>query len=117
MFFSTEFWLLWSTMGSLPQHGATELRRYINRALALFPDLSDMSHILRTPLDPYRAFIEPLVAWLRPRGVNLLTSALVRDIGLAPKVAAEMALSVLVYNVTRVMDIVGIKPLIASIAA
>ena len=37
-FFQTEFWLLWSTiMGSLPQHGATEFRRYINRALALVP--------------------------------------------------------------------------------
>jgi hypothetical protein len=33
-----------------------------------------------------------------------------------PKVASEMALSVLVYNLTRVMNIVGIKPLIAVIA-
>lgn len=84
-FFSTEFWLLWSTiMGSLPQHSATEFRRYINRALPLFPDLSDMAGILRTPLNQYQAFIEPLVAWLRPRGVNLLNGAFVRDIGLAP---------------------------------
>ncbi len=84
-FFSTEFWLLWSTiMGSLPQHGATEFRRYINRALGLFPDLSDMTHILRTPFNQYQAFIEPLVAWLRPRGVKFLTSAFVRDIGFAP---------------------------------
>jgi hypothetical protein len=29
---------------------------------------------------------------------------------------AEMALSVLAYNLTRVIDIVGIKPLIAAIA-
>ena len=37
-FFSTEFWLLWSTiMGSLPQHSATEFRRYMNRALAVIP--------------------------------------------------------------------------------
>jgi oleate hydratase len=50
-FFQTEFWLLWSTiMGSLPQHGATEFRRYINRALGLFPDLSDMQHILHADL-------------------------------------------------------------------
>ena len=64
--FATEFWLLWSTiMGSLPQHSATEFRRYINRTLGLLPDLSDMSHILRTPLNQYQAFIEPLVAWLR----------------------------------------------------
>ena len=34
-----------------------------------------------------------------------------------PKVAAEMALSVLAYNLTRVMNIVGIKPLITAIVA
>jgi hypothetical protein len=33
-----------------------------------------------------------------------------------PKVAAEMALSVLAYNLTRVMNVVGVKPLIAAIA-
>jgi oleate hydratase len=84
-FFSTEFWLLWSTiMGSLPQHSATEFRRYMNRALALFPDLSDMSHVMRTPFNQYQAFIEPMVAWLRARRVNLLTGAFVQDIRLAP---------------------------------
>ena len=34
-----------------------------------------------------------------------------------PKVAAEMALSVLAYNLTRVMNIVGTKPLVAAIVA
>jgi len=34
-----------------------------------------------------------------------------------PKVATEMALSVLAYNLTRVLNIVGIKPLIAAIRA
>ena len=34
-----------------------------------------------------------------------------------PNVAAEMALSVLAYNLTRVMNIIGIKPLIAAIVA
>jgi hypothetical protein len=34
-----------------------------------------------------------------------------------PKVAAEMALSVLAYNFTRVMNILGAKPLTAAIAA
>jgi transposase len=34
-----------------------------------------------------------------------------------PKVAAVMALSVLDYSLTRVMNILGIKPLIAAIAA
>lgn len=34
-----------------------------------------------------------------------------------PKVAAEMALSVLAYNLTRVMNIMGTKPLIAALRA
>jgi transposase len=34
-----------------------------------------------------------------------------------PKVATEMALSVLAYNLTRVMNIVGVKPLITAIEA
>jgi oleate hydratase len=82
-FFSTEFWLIYSTiMGSLPQHSATELRRYLNRTLHLFPDLSDMAHILRTPVNQHQAFIEPLAAWLRAQGVEVRTRTFVRDIGL-----------------------------------
>jgi hypothetical protein len=34
-----------------------------------------------------------------------------------PKVAAEMALSILAYNLTRAMNIIGTKRLIAAIAA
>ena len=34
-----------------------------------------------------------------------------------PKVAAKLALSALAYNLTRVMNLLGIKPLIALIAA
>ena len=71
-------------MGSLPQHGATEFRRYINRALDLFPDISDMGHIMRTPIYQYQIFIEPLVAWLRPRGVKIESGIFVRDVGFAP---------------------------------
>jgi oleate hydratase len=84
-FFSTEFWFLWSTiMGSLPQHSAIEFRRYMNRFLYLFGHLSDMTGVMRTPINQHEAFIEPLVAWLRPRGVNFLTGAFVQDIGFAP---------------------------------
>jgi oleate hydratase len=84
-FFATEFWLLWSTiMGSLPEHSAIEFRRYMNRFLYLFGHLSDMAGVMRTPINQHQAFIEPLVAWLRPRGVNFLTGAYVQDIGFAP---------------------------------
>jgi hypothetical protein len=34
-----------------------------------------------------------------------------------PKVASEMALHVLAYNLTRVMNIFGVKPLLAAIQA
>ena len=34
-----------------------------------------------------------------------------------PKVATEMALHVFAYNLTRVMHIIGIKPLMAAIGA
>ena len=34
-----------------------------------------------------------------------------------PKVATEMALSVLTYNLTRVLNIVGMRPLMAAIGA
>ena len=34
-----------------------------------------------------------------------------------PKVATEMALHVLAYNLTRVLAIVGVKPLIAAMRA
>ena len=34
-----------------------------------------------------------------------------------PKVATEMALHVLAYNLTRVLNIVGVKPLIATMRA
>ena len=84
-FFSTEFWYLWSTiMGSLPEHSAIEFRRYMSRFLYLFGHLSDMTGVMRTPINQHQAFIEPLVAWLRPRGVNFLTGAFVQDIDFAP---------------------------------
>ena len=34
-----------------------------------------------------------------------------------PRVAAEMALHVLAYNITRVMKIIGVQPLMAAMRA
>ena len=34
-----------------------------------------------------------------------------------PKVASEMALHVLAYNLTRVLNILGVKPLLAALRA
>ena len=109
-FFSTEFWFLWSTiMGSLPQHSAIEFRRYMNRFLYLFGDLSDMTGVMRTPLNQHQAFIEPLVAWLRPQGVNFLTGAFVRDICFAP-VPGRVTVNRLDYERGGVATSVAVAP-------
>ncbi len=109
-FFSTEFWLLWSTTtGALPQHSAMEFRRYMNRVLALFPFLSDMSHFMRTPFNQYQTFIEPMVAWLRPRGVDLLTSAFVRDIGFSQS-RGSITVNRLDYERDRAATSVAVGP-------
>ncbi len=80
-FFETEFWLLWSTlMGSLPQHTIVEFRRYLNRFVYLFPDLSSMAHVLRSQFNQHEAFVEPLVAWLERKQVNVVRRVFVSDI-------------------------------------
>jgi oleate hydratase len=83
-FFDTEFWLLWSTlMGSLPQHSIIEFRRYLNRFVYLFPDLSTMAHVFRSQFNQHEAFVKPLVAWLEDKHVNFVKGALVQDVGFA----------------------------------
>ena len=76
--------MLWSTlMGSLPQHSVIEFRRYLNRFVYLFPDLSTMAHVLRSQFNQHEAFVEPLVAWLEKTKVNFVKGAFVTDIGFA----------------------------------
>jgi oleate hydratase len=109
-FFATEFWLLWSTlMGSLPQHSAIEFRRYMNRFLYLFADMSDMTGVMRTPLNQHQNFIEPLVKWLTPRGVNFLTGAFVNDIGFAPS-AGRITVNRLDYERSGAATSVAVAP-------
>jgi oleate hydratase len=81
-FFETEFFLLWSTlMGSLPEHSIIEFRRYLNRFVYLFPDLSTMAHVLRSQCNQYEAFVDPLAAWLDEKKVNFRKGAFVQDVG------------------------------------
>jgi oleate hydratase len=53
----------------------------MNRFVYLFPDLSTMAHVLRSPFNQHEAFVKPLAAWLRPQRVNFLAGAYVRDLG------------------------------------
>ena len=63
-------------MGSLPQHTIIEFRRYLNRLVYLFPDLSTMANVLRSQFNQHEAFVEPLVAWLERKQVNFLKGIL-----------------------------------------
>ena len=44
------------------EHSAIEFQRYINRFLYLFGHMSDMTGVMRTPINQHQAFIEPLVS-------------------------------------------------------
>lgn len=69
-------------MGSLPEQSAIEFRRYLFRTLGLFPDLYDMTSILRTPHAQHQSLIDPLVAWLDGQKVRFVKNATVTTIGL-----------------------------------
>lgn len=84
-FFRTDFWCIWvTTMNSLPQHSAMEMRRFINRYLHIYPDLATMTKIWRTPFNQHEAIVRPLVDWLERQGVNFVTGATVTDVGFEP---------------------------------
>jgi oleate hydratase len=80
-FFHTEFWFLWmALMGSLPQHSAMEMRRFLHRFLHLLPSLSTMTEIYRTRYNQYEAIVKPITKWLQGQGVNFLTGTFVNSI-------------------------------------
>jgi hypothetical protein len=69
------------------------------------PDIRDLQHVIH--LDSLRRFVEEA-----DRGQ---CTPLPECLGTLPKVTTDVALSVLAYNLTRVMNIVGTKPLMAAI--
>lgn len=80
-FFSTNFWIMWSTMFSFqPWHSVAEMRRYMRRFLHLFPGLARIEGILRTRYNQYDSIVAPILAWLSERGVDLRTGSSVADV-------------------------------------
>ena len=76
--------------------------------------------VMRDPGRPRKTLVNDWQFWLStrckrvriPRKDRAATHFLLKTL---PKVAAEMALHVLAHNLTRVINIIGIKPLIAAI--
>jgi oleate hydratase len=109
-FFKTEFWLLWSTiMGSLPQHSLIEFRRYLNRFVYLFPDLSTMAHVLRSQFNQHEAFVKPLVARLVNEKVNFVKGAFVNDIAFVES-SGRMTVNQLDVQLERGQTTVAVAP-------
>lgn len=82
-FFSTNFWIMWSTMFSFqPWHSVAEMRRYMRRFLHLFPGLARIKGILRTRYNQYDSVVAPILAWLAGHGVDLRTGSGVADLAI-----------------------------------
>jgi myosin-crossreactive antigen len=91
------------------------LPRYMNRFLYLFGHLSDITGVMPTPINQHQALIEPLVAWLRPRGVNFLTGAFVQEVDFAPS-SGPMTVNRLDYTRDGRMTSVAVAPAPREIA-
>lgn len=80
-FFESNFWLMWSTMFSFqPWHSLTEMRRYLQRFIHLFPGFTRVAGILRTRYNQYDTMIAPIVVWLRDHDVRVETGAQVTEV-------------------------------------
>ena len=68
-FFSTNFWIMWSTMFSFqPWHSLAEMQRYMRRFLHLLPGLTRIAGILRTRYNQYDSIVAPIMSLAyRPR--------------------------------------------------
>jgi hypothetical protein len=70
----------------------------------------DVAAVELHALDHFELSLEALASSMRMGATHFLMKRL-------PKVATEMALHVLAYNLTRVMNIMGAQPLTAAIRA
>jgi oleate hydratase len=83
-FFDSNFWLMWSTMFSFqPWHSLIEMRRYLRRFMHLFPGFTRIAGILRTRYNQYDSLVDPILVWLRDRGVQVVTGVQVTDARIA----------------------------------
>ncbi len=84
-FFTTTFWLLWSTMFSFqPWHSLAEFRRYLLRFLHELPNLGTLAGAERTPYNQFDSVVLPIMTWLREQGVAFRLGCQVTDLDFAP---------------------------------
>jgi oleate hydratase len=84
-FFETNFWYMWcTTFAFQPWHSAVEFRRYLHRFLQEFSRIRTLEGVRRTPYNQYDSIVQPLVQWLRTRGVHFEMQSQVTDLVFKP---------------------------------
>jgi oleate hydratase len=82
-FFQSNFWYEWCTLFAFqPWHSAIEFRRYLLRFMHHFSTIDTQEGIYRTHFNQYESIAEPLLAWLRNRGVVLRFGVTVTNLDL-----------------------------------
>jgi oleate hydratase len=80
-FFESEFWYMWATTFAFqPWHSAVEFKRYLHRFMLEFSRIETLGGVKRTIYNQYDSLVLPLTAWLRERGVKLITDCKVIDL-------------------------------------
>ncbi|ATZ16439.1 oleate hydratase [Entomoplasma freundtii] len=80
-FFKSNFWWYWSTMFAFEKwHSAMEMRRYIMRFVHHIDGLPDFSALKFTKYNQYYSLIEPLVKFVKKKGVNFHYNTKVEDV-------------------------------------
>ena len=70
-FFTTPFWLMWSTTFAFqPWNSAVEFKRYLHRFAMEFSRIETLGGVKRTVYNQYDSLVRPLLHWLEGRGVR-----------------------------------------------
>jgi oleate hydratase len=80
-FFSTPFWLMWSTTFAFqPWHSALEFKRYLHRFMLEFSRIDTLAGVKRTIYNQYDSLVLPLKTWLEGHGIRILTGCTATDL-------------------------------------
>ena len=89
-FFQSNFWFEWCTLFAFqPWHSAIEFKRYLLRFMHHFSTIDTQEGIYRTHFNQYESIAEPLMAWLRGRGVSVQFSSTVTDLDIQRRSGGE----------------------------
>ena len=98
-FFTTVFWLLWSTTFAFQRWSSIiEMRRYFIRFIHLLPGFNQLKGIMRTVYNQYDSVILPIKSWLEQQGVRFSLNSTVSDIDFTIDDGKKTATSIHLLN-------------------